>query len=122
MSTIALTNNHIASMVETYVARMRLHNVMFTVEEKQEMCQLLADENDRAYGETYPSPENSYTRSAKFKGSVLTPVQQLKAIQCYSYQIAGVTPPYSVTGLIERMQNTAISTLTGYNDAQWCID
>lgn len=126
MSAFVVSKAHIDALVSTAQAwrtpmpeshSSRMHSYVTGTE----LGQLLWDQNYASVNYRYSdeSPAELYTPTAKRR--ILTPVQALKAIQCYNYQSCE-TPDYEKSEayrFVEAFKSEAISRLPGYSDADW---
>jgi hypothetical protein len=133
MSAFICNNAHLDALL-TWLSARKGH-VMIYVEgrpglnplnpdDRDTIGRILQAENYRAvnhrYGET-DAPAEPY----KFRPypKVLTPIEALKALACYSYQCAE-PPDYLTTdaaGIVRQLESMATHELPGWNQARWEI-
>lgn len=120
MSTIALPNRHLASLVRTF-AKMTAD---LLPHEAVSLMESMRKENDQAfltdYNGRYELPYNPpVTIEAVRAGKLLNSVEFLKALQCYRYN-TNCSP--EMTRKLDEMQSMCIQSMTGYDRADWVID
>ena len=92
-----------------------------SIEDLQIMKQILADQNYRSVNERYQETEPAPVMSAKVLFERVSPVQIIKACNCYDYQ-ACETDDYQQTDanrICDAIRASAIDELPGYEEAQW---
>lgn len=83
--------------------------------------QILLDENYRSVNARYRNRDKPHKYDFKFWPGELSPVQIIKACDCYDYQ-ACETDNYCETEaamIVKRIRSKAISNLPGYSAAKW---
>ena len=102
--------------------------------DQQAMAEILLAENVRSVQARYPALDNPDAMPGKI-GEIgqpiryaftrpISPVQAIKACKCYDYQ-ACEAAGYATSDarlIIEAIQNIAIHSLPGYDDAEWEIN
>lgn len=89
----------------------------------QEIGQKLVDENFRSVNYRYNKAEQPYTFLNIVLRRVYSPVEVIKACNCYNYQ-ACETPDWKDTearAIVHALRKRAIRQLEGYDEAAWAI-
>ena len=132
MSAFTLSNKHITAMLSMSGPRYPGDGASYYWNNEahafnghaQEIGQKLVDQNWRSvnyrYDENEPAPRYAYEHPAM----QVTPVQVIKACNCYNYQSCE-TPDWPETeayAIMRALRERAINSLPGYKDAKWSID
>lgn len=129
MSAFVVSDNHILVLVEAARRytwdREKPETIHRGVENWQEIVDILIAENYRSVNHRYPHQAEPHKIQYKPMSTFsFTPVDILKACDCYDYQ-ACETNDYRQTQaakIIDRIRAMAISKLPGYDKAPWRIN
>ena len=128
MSAFIVSKNHINTLVN-YGYHNRLYryisedNILRFNDEPTKIGQILVDENYKSINYRYEEDEEHYKYKFNLSLKNYSPVQIIKACDCYDYQ-ACETPDYDKSvayKLIDTIRARAINSLDGYEKAEWEI-
>jgi hypothetical protein len=126
MSSYVVNDPHISALMRfacVHNIRAFNHNqqLIYAPGIEQHACELLLAQNYRSVNHRYKQDREPRTIVYDTMAPLLTPVQALKACNCYAHQ-ACETNDWERTNayhLIERIKSKAIAMLPGYAEAAW---
>lgn len=133
MSAFVVTNNHINSILRAFNYYASSWEVIETPQgdfkpnkslDLQKMAEILLAENVRSVNHRYQERAKYGAITFVRSGNVLSPVETIKACDCYSYQSCE-TKDYAKSAanlIIEGIRGVVWHKLPGYDEAPWAIE